>query len=174
LTAKILPFRLPGKPPATHNTQHQKPVDPWAAFADPIAAKRMHDEKYGGIVRRSREREAARREAESARLPGGHGPKGVSHEQQHVAAAERPDGPSAARGATSPAWVACAPQSRDSDEPSPGPLAEPVHHQPHSRLFFDPYVQREAWPGLTPEERRRRLDALLGRLFAKLDGDLLP
>ena len=86
------------------------------------------------MIRRSREWEAARREAESALLTG-HGPKGVSHEQQeHGPGGERPDG-------------ACG-ASRDSDEHSRGPLAEPVHHQPHSRLFFDPYVQRAAWPVL--------------------------
>ena len=109
------------------------------------------------MVRGSREREAVRRE-ESGLLPGGHASRGISHEQHEpVANAERPDDPCGA--------------SRDSDEPCQGPLAVPPLH---SRLFFDPYVQRQAWPGLTAEERSRWVDALLERLFAKLDGDLPP
>ena len=95
----------------TNDPRHGNPFYPFEP-PDPVAAKRAHDEKYGTMVRRSREREAARREAESA-MPAGHGAKGISHEQQEPGpGGERPDG-------------ACG-ASRDSDEPSPGPLAEPV------------------------------------------------
>jgi hypothetical protein len=80
MAARILPFRLPGKPPAENDTQDRNSVDPWAAFADPIGAKRAHDEKYGGIIRRSREREAARRESELAQTPAAD----VSGEQKPV------------------------------------------------------------------------------------------
>jgi hypothetical protein len=56
----------------------ERPFELVARPPDPTAARRAHDEKYGGIVRRSRERETARREAESAQAPGAD----VSHEQK--------------------------------------------------------------------------------------------
>jgi len=94
LAARILRFRLPEKPPAAHGTQQQEAVDPWTSFAVPIAAKRMHDEKYGGIVRRSREREAAGREAESALRPA----EAVSPEHKPSApSAKQPYDPSESR-----------------------------------------------------------------------------